>query len=454
MELEVGKKLLKKKQYKEAELFFLNELERGNKSSRLYFFLGLTYFELNQFEKSINFYKSSLKIDPKSTDVMINLANVQLTIGNVLSAKSLYLKIIKLDKYNTRAYYGLYSLKPKFLDIKFYSDIFQIRNNKKVDLYESSLVDFLLSKQAKIKGDYKLELDYLNKHHIQCFRSNNNYNLQGLFYYSKIISKHYNKIKFENLKSKDLNKNDIFPIFIVGLPRSGSTLIESILTSGDDKVYSLGETSIINLSILEQIEKFIFKKNFNLKKFRLTLDFEKLYETIYNKYNNYLDIKKKKIIFVDKSLENFFNIEIILKIFPNAKFIHSKRNYKDSVIAIYQSILPFLPWTHSITDIINYTNNYIEILNHFENKYSEKILTINLEDLTNKQIECSKKIFDFCKLSWSPEILKFYERQNLNVKTLSNIQVREQISKYNSMKYSSYYPLLSKFKEKFSWLES
>ena len=137
-----------------------------------------------------------------------------------------------------------------------------------------------------------------------------------------------------------------------------------------------------------------------------------------------------------------------------AKFIHSKRNYKDSVIAIYQSILPFLPWTHSITDIINYTNNYIEILNHFENKYSEKILTINLEDLTNKQIECSKKIFDFCKLSWSPEILKFYERQNLNVKTLSNIQVREQISKYNSMKYSSYYPLLSKFKEKFSWLES
>ena len=92
MELEIGKKLLKKKEFKEAELFFLNELKKENKSSRLLFLLGLTYFELNQFEKSINFYKSSLEIDPKSTDVMNNLAIVQFTIGNILSAKNLYLK--------------------------------------------------------------------------------------------------------------------------------------------------------------------------------------------------------------------------------------------------------------------------------------------------------------------------------------------------------------------------
>ena len=147
-------------------------------------------------------------------------------------------------------------------------------------------------------------------------------------------------------------------------------------------------------------------------------------------------------------ISNFFRFS-----FPNALFIHSKRNYKDSILAIYQSILSFLPWTHSLFDIANYIDNYIKILDYFENKYSDKILTINLEDLTNDQTYCSKKIFEFCDLSWSPEILKFYERKNLNVKTLSNVQVREQITKYNSKKYSNYYSLLNKFKDKFDWLE-
>ena len=237
MELEIGKELLSKKEFKEAEKFFLNELKKGNKSSRLYFFLGITYFELNKFEKSIEFYKTSLKLDPKSTDVMNNLGHVQLTIGNILSAKSLYLKIINIDKYNIRAYYGLYSVKPQYLTLKHYSNISKIKKNKKISLYESCLIDFLLSKQAKINRDYKLELDHLKKHHIQCFKSNNDYNLQGLFYYNKIISKHYDKINFENLGSKDFYNKDLLPIFVIGLPRSGSTLIESILTSGEDNVY-------------------------------------------------------------------------------------------------------------------------------------------------------------------------------------------------------------------------
>ena len=83
----------------------------------------------------------------------------------------------------------------------------------------------------------------------------------------------------------------------------------------------------------------------------MKLDISKLSQTIINRYQDYL-IKNKNVFLIDKSLENFFNIETILNIFPNAKFINSRRNLKDSAIAIYQSMLPELPWTHSIQNIL------------------------------------------------------------------------------------------------------
>ena len=454
MELDFGKKLLQDKKFDEAKSFFLKELEKDNKSFRLYFFLGLTFFELNDFEKSIFYYKKSLKNYPNSVSIMLNLANAQYTVGNFLAAKSLYLKIIKLDIYNPRAYYGLYSLNPSFLEESHYSIITEIKNKKKIDLYENSLIEFLISKKYKLENNKDLELIHLKNYHTLSFQSNLKLNLQGLFYYDKIIYKHFNKVNFIT-KSTNLNLKsftNLYPIFIVGLPRSGSTLIESIISSAEVDIKSLGETSVINVSILEQIKDTIFKDNFEEKKFNFNLNLELLVESVYKKYNSYHQIPKTNFYFVDKSLENFFNVELILKIFPNAVFIHCKRNYKDAIISIYNSMLPFLPWTHKLENIIDYVDKYIKVTNFFEKKYPKNFLTVSLEELTNNQVDMTKKIFNFCNLEWSQKILKFYKRKNLNVKTLSNMQVRSEIFNYKKNKYASYLSLLNDFNKKFDWL--
>ena len=301
------------------------------------------------------------------------------------------------------------------------------------------------------KKNKELELIHLRNFHQYSFESNLTSNLQGLFYYNKIISNHFNKVNFinENFKSLD----HLSPIFVVGLPRSGSTLIESIISSSEIGINSLGETSVINVSILEQIKEIIFKDGFQEKKFNFTLDLEILNKTVFKKYKGYIKSPTKNFHFVDKSLENFFNVEIILKIFPSAIFIHCKRNYKDSIISIYRSMLPFLPWTHSLKDIVNYIDIYIEVTNFFQKKYPNNFLTINLEDLTINKIDITNKIFNFCNLEWSEKILKFYKRKNLNVKTLSNKQVRSEIFKYEKTKYEPYYYLLNDFNEKYEWLK-
>ena len=116
-------------------------------------------------------------------------------------------------------------------------------------------------------------------------------------------------------------------------------------------------------------------------------------------------------------------------------------------------MLPELPWTHSIPDILAYIDNNIKIMNYFKKKYSNKILTIDLENLTEKKEVYTKKIFSFCGLKWSPEVINFYEKKNLIIKTLSGTQLRKKISKYNQKKYKPYENVLIDYKKEYTWLD-
>ena len=448
MDLELGKKFIEERHFKKAFIFFLNELKKGNNTVNTYFFLGLVCFELNKIKDSINYYKVALKISPRSINIILNLANAYLVSGSFLSAKSLYLKVIKLNKLESRGYYGLYLVNPQYIK-EYIQNLNDIKNNH---IKNDFLVEYLLSKIAKLNNNQDLELQYLNRFQAKCFKSKYEHNQQGLFYYNKIISKHYNKINFENLESKEQNLSNISPIFIIGLPRSGSTLIETMISNAKHNVISLGETSIFNTEIINLIKDQIFKKNFNSDDESLNIDIKKLKQNVLHRYEDYFSKNEKNLFFVDKSLENFFNIEIILKIFPNAKFINCKRNYNDNAIAIYQSMLPDLPWTHTISDILAYIDSYIKILSFYEMKLQKNIFSIDLSNLTFDQKNYSKLIYKFCGLSGSSDILKFDKKKDMLIKTLSNNQVRKNIFSYDKNKYKIYDKLLNGFKDKYVWL--
>ena len=235
------------------------------------------------------------------------------------------------------------------------------------------------------------------------------------------------------------------------MPRSGSTLVESILTSSEENIPSFGESAFINMGLITQLSSYLLSDKQNFEKF----DFneEEFENFIHKKYTQFSIINKNTNFFVDKSLENFFNIEFILKIFPKAKFIHTHRNLKDAIIAIHQSLLPKLSWTHSIDDIIKYTDNYQKIIKYFKKKYPQKIIDMSLEDLTLNKERVTKEIFQFCNLSWKPQVLEFYNRKNLDIRTTSNTQVRNKITTYDKYKYSKYFYLFKEYQNKLNWLK-
>ena len=449
MKFEDAINLFRTKNFNEAIEVFLNLKKKIKENPDINFYLGLCYFELNSFDKSIEYLKKSIKIDPNFYRALYNLALVYQTLGKVNLAKNIYFNLLKKNKYFVRPYIGLYNLDPNLILNSHYLIISEISKKEKLSDFEKSMVAFILSKNEKKKKNYKTELQYLKKYHYLCFNSNLALNHQSEFYYDKIISRFYNKIQFNNISDKH-KLSTISPIFIIGLPRSGSTLIETILTSSDKKLKSCGESNIFNMCIVENIKNKIFSKSFNVNEKILYIDHLKILENLKKKYKSQNILENE--IFIDKSLENFFNIEVILKILPNAKFIHTYRNYNDSILSIYQSSLHQLSWTHKIESITKYINNYLMIIKFFKNKYKNKILDVSLEDLSNSEEKVFENIFNFCSIKWDKKFLDLERRKTSFVKTLSGMQVRKKISKYDNEKYRPYYYLLKDYKKKYKWI--
>ena len=402
--------------------------------------LGNLFFKEGNIEKAENLYLQSLNLKNNYLIVIINLAILYQNVGNFENSKKYYLKAIELSPEKFSIYYNLSRFDKDFLRQDKILFIENIIRKKKISLIEMSYGFFLLAEYEKKKKKFSKEIEYLDKAHELLFNSNKIANLKTLDYWKKIIPKKYNKFIFENL-NVDNKLREFKPIFIVGLPRSGSTVIEVLLSSGKNKIKSLGEASIFNG---------IIAKKFTSEN-KSDLDLKIVGDQILKIFEDRNYVMKNKV-FVDKSLENFFYIDVIIKIFPNAKFINSTRNIEDNIFAIFKQSLSKISWTHSLENILDYVNNYFKTINYFSKKYPEKILSINLEELTNNSEIISKKIYSFCDLEWSEKILDFHSRKDLLISTASNIQIRENIKRYDYQKYKPYYDLLNNYKKKYIWL--
>ena len=173
-----------------------------------------------------------------------------------------------------------------------------------------------------------------------------------------------------------------------------------------------------------------------------------------NSYQNLMvNRKKKKIRFIDKSLENFFYIDLILKIFPNAKFIHTFRKLDDNIFSIYKEFLNKISWSHSIDDIINYVDNYLKVIQVVKKYYSKNILSVSLEELTKRPKNVAEQIYRFCNLEWDENCLNFQKKKILFSSTASNNQIRDGIHNYNNKKYENYRLLIDDYKSNYDWLK-
>ena len=242
---------------------------------------------------------------------------------------------------------------------------------------------------------------------------------------------------------KKSTSHEVKPIFIIGVPRSGSTLVEKVIGSGKKNI-SMGE----EVSVFENFvnNKVLEKKSLNLGNVET---FRNEIVSIYKEKG--LIQEKNNFIFTDKSLNNFFYLELINKIFPEVKIINCKRKPISSIMSILQNNLTELAWAHDLVNIFKYFDNYFQIISKFEKKYPNTIYNLDFEKFTNEPNLESKKLMSFCNLPWDEKCLEFYKRKDILSKTASRQQIRRAIYKNTPDRYLPYKSLLNKYGNKYSW---
>ena len=405
--------------------------------------LGLVYRNLNDYENAISSYKKAIKIKPEHAGAHHNLALALRELGKFDLAIQSHEMAIKYEPQNSIHYFYLNQLKKNVLNLNLKKKLEEIINNKKYPINNIAYSNYLLSLYEKKNKNYEKELNFLIKGHQFYFDSKKkNFDLGVKYCFDDVIQISKGaKVSISTGK----NTNEIKPIFIIGVPRSGSTLVEKIIGSGSKFVPMGEETAVLENYINSKI---LQKRSLDLGQA------EDIRDEITNIYKDKgLILKKYDYRFTDKSLNNFFYLNLIKDVYPNAKVINCRRDTLSSIMSIFQNNITELAWVHNLENIFKYFDNYFEIINSFKNKNKDFIYELNFEKLIENPETESKKIMKFCELSWDEKCLEFYKRKDLTSKTASNIQIREAIYKHSPERYVPYKKFLAKYGEKYSWFK-
>ena len=236
--------------FNDAEKYLLKYIEFGNTNSKIFNFLGNIYLKKRNYKESEKFYIKAIDLDDKNENALVNLAILYQNLGKQKLAASFYKKIIEKNPKNIGALYNLSNIDKKIISDKKILLLSNLMKEKDLTDFDLASSYFLLAENEKNKKNFNEEINFLEKANDYSFKVNENIKKQSNEYWLKVIPYKFKRINYVKKEKSNALAENIFPIFIVGLPRCGSTLIESIISSGKIKVENLGETNLVNWAFI------------------------------------------------------------------------------------------------------------------------------------------------------------------------------------------------------------
>ena len=428
-----------------------------------YYNMGIMLQEQGKLEEAIKAYNNALAIKPDYTDVYYNMGIAlqdQVKLEEAIEAykKALAIKPDYIEAYYNmgiilqeqgkleeaiEAYNNALAIKPDYINahdhlsrlIKYTSNNLQINTvndlllRPNLDESDQCKLHYIYAKMKEDLGD--LGVAYNN------YLSGGKLKKKLLYYDFKQDEIIFHQIKMTAPKVKELCFNEPIevkspaPIFILGMPRSGTTLIEQIVSS-HSQVHGAGELTFLSrlADPLNTGDQIISSDS--------TLKLRKNY------LNELENISHGKPFVTDKMPQNFLYIGIILKVLPEAKVIHVKRDPAATCWSNFKHHFSSegLGFSYNLNDTIHYFKMYQELMESWKKQYGSQIYNLDYDRLTIEQEPETRKLIEHLGLDWEDVCLS-PQKNKRSVKTASQQQVREKVYIGSSQDWRKFEPYLN-----------
>ena len=392
--------------------------------------IGLAFCaeKLDQIDNATSLYREVISIEPKLPTAYINLGYLLRRRGRNDEAITLYESFLRQAPEDGRVHRILSEIKRYTGNEPEISHLLNLMKSKSLANDDLIAVCFALAKVFEDLGNAEKTFKYLHQ-------ANRLQNLLNQYSFIPEVD-HFDQVKkfFFNLRAQpNLNskfKSAVTPIFVVGMPRSGTTLFEQVISSHPD-VIAGGEIELFGKLKEGLISDFVGSRDTKIQ--------EKLY-LLWTEYLSYLEqISGGHSFVIDKLPSNFRYVGLIKLVFPSTKIVFVLRDANATCWSIYRNYFdgPGMSYSSDLGSIVKNYNLHTEYLNFWKNFVPDQFILVDYEKFTTNQEFETRKLISELGLTWSDSCLAPHENERIP-ETISQQQVRRPVYTGSSDEWKKY----------------
>jgi len=379
---------------------------------------GIVLDELGRPEEAVSRYEQAIAINPDYAEAHHNLANTLDELGRKEDAVKHYEKALAIKPDYAEAHRNLTRLEP---DPNQVSAIEELLANPLLSETDAIHCHFALGKIYRKLNNFDKAFEHYGKGNT-LKRKAISYNSQNFSTYVDRLIDTYSEKYFQETSASGSESE--LPVFILGMPRSGTSLVEQIVSS-HTRVHGAGElTSLARFeaSLARQFESPTSYPECMPQCYNsVALDFAEEYLKELRCHSH------DAVCITDKMPSNFIRIGLIKTLFPKARIIHCRRNALDTCTSNFLNYFATgNEYSFDLGDLGKYYLDYEKLMAHWENLFSAEILTVQYEELVMHQERVSRQLVEYLGLEWDERCLDFHENKRA-VHNFSSMDVRQPI---------------------------
>ena len=410
--------------YEEAIKYGIDDVQE------VYSNLGVLYSEMRQREKAREMYERAINVDPTYVPALFNLAGLFEEAGERQQAMEFYERILSNNPGHWDSLARLaHARKLTAADADLVDSLSHATEDAKDDPMAREGLYFALGKAMDDLGRYEEA--------FAAYRSGNEMGkLRNRPYERSIVEQTFGRI-IELFVPEWLQRvttaSTATPVFICGMFRSGSTLVEQMLAS-HPSITAGGELDYLPWLVAERLAPYPDGV--------ISANREKLDELGGEYLSRLREQFSDTICITDKRPDNFLHLGLIKALFPCARIVYTRRNPVDNCLSVYfQQLGGNLSYATDLEDTAHYYRQHELLMAHWSSCFAEDIFTVDYDELVNSPEQVLRQLLHFLGFEWDDRCLTFQQTDSL-VKTASVWQVRDELHTYSSGRWRNYTPFV------------